>query len=414
MARIAIIGSGVSGLTCAYLLRNEHQVTLFEANDYLGGHTHTHQVVVEGKSVTVDTGFIVYNDRTYPNFIRLLDELGCHGDPTEMSFSVKDDNKDLEYNGHSLNTLFAQRRNLLRPSFWSLIRDILRFNKLAKSLPMDESASLSSYLDTYGFGDAFRTQYLYPMAAAIWSTGDKAIGSFPVRALVDFFINHGLVDLKNRPQWYVVNGGSNQYINAMLPYLNDVRLSSTVKAVKRQPREAGNITVSTDTAEEYFDEVIMACHSDEALAMLATPSPQETSILGSIRYTPNTAYLHTDTSRLPKRHLAWASWNYLIPAGSNEDVAHLTYNMNILQRIPTKTQVLVTLNDPEIDPEHLISTFEYAHPYYDQTALDVQARHPEISGQNHTHYCGAYWYFGFHEDGVKSALRVCENLGVVW
>jgi predicted NAD/FAD-binding protein len=414
MARIAIIGSGISGLTCAYLLRHKHQVTLFEANDYLGGHTHTHQVVVEEQTVTVDTGFIVYNDRTYPNFMRLLAELGCSGDPTEMSFSVQDEEQDLEYNGHSLNTLFAQRRNLLRPAFWSLVRDILRFNKLAKVLPENESASLADYLDQHLFGEAFRTQYLYPMAAAIWSTGDKAIGSFPVRALVDFFVNHGLVDLKNRPQWYVVKGGSNQYIKAMQPHLQDARLSSAVKAVKRIEHNEGPITVSTDTGEEYFDEVIMACHSDEALAMLDAPSPQETNILSSIRYTPNTAYLHTDVSRLPKRHLAWASWNYFIPAGSKEDVAHLTYNMNILQHIPTKTPLLVTLNDPNIDPDCLLGTFDYMHPFYDQETLDAQTRHHEISGQNHTHYCGAYWHFGFHEDGVKSALRVCQQLGVEW
>jgi predicted NAD/FAD-binding protein len=411
MAKIAIIGSGISGLTCAYLLRHQHAVTLFEANDYLGGHTHTHEIEVDKTSVTVDTGFIVYNDRTYPNFMRLLADLGCGGDPTEMSFSVKDENKDLEYNGHNLNTLFAQRRNLIRPSFWGMVRDILRFNEMAKSLPKHETASLDEYLKKHSFGKAFRTQYLYPMAAAIWSTGDTAIGSFPVRALVDFFINHGLVDLKNRPQWYVVKGGSDQYIKAMAPHLQDIRLSTPVTSIERHDL---GVTIKTEGQSETFDEVIVASHSDEALRMLAAPTKAETEVLGAIRYTDNTAYLHTDQSRLPKRRLAWASWNYLIPEHSIEDAARLTYNMNILQHIPTQTQVLVTLNDANIDPNCLIDTFQYTHPFYDRSTLEAQSRHHEISGLNHVHYCGAYWYYGFHEDGVNSALRVCQQLGVDW
>lgn len=411
MAKIAIIGSGISGLTCAYLLRHQHTVTLFEANDYLGGHTHTHEIEVDKTPVTVDTGFIVYNDRTYPNFMRLLVDLECSGESTEMSFSVKDESKDLEYNGHNLNTLFAQRRNLVRPSFWVMVRDILRFNEMAKSLPQDEAASLDEYLKLHNFSKAFRTQYLYPMAAAIWSTGDTAIGSFPVRALVDFFINHGLVDLKNRPQWYVVKGGSNQYIKAMAPHLQDIRLSTPVTSIERNDL---GITIKTKGQSEAFDEVIVASHSDEALSMLEAPTQAETEVLSAIRYTPNTAYLHTDQSRLPKRRLAWASWNYLIPAHSNEDAARLTYNMNVLQHIPTETQVLVTLNDTNIDPECIIDSFQYAHPFYDRSTLDAQSRHSQISGLNHTHYCGAYWYYGFHEDGVNSALRVCQQLGVDW
>ena len=411
MEKIAIIGSGISGLTCAYLLRDHYDVSLFEANDYPGGHTHTHQVKVDGQDVTVDTGFIVYNDRTYPNFMRLLDELGCSGRATEMSFSVKDASNNLEYNGHNLNTLFAQRLNIIRPSFWKMVRDILRFNKLAKTVGENEILSLDDYLQKHKFGKAFRTQYLYPMAAAIWSTGDKAIGSFPVRALLDFFVNHGLVDLKNRPQWYVVEGGSNQYIKAMLPHLKDVRLSEAVTKVHRGKDQ---VTIETRTGTHQFDHVIIASHSDEALTMLATPTQQETEVLGSISYTPNTAYLHTDESRLPRRKLAWASWNYLIPRSAGHDMARLTYNMNILQHIPTQTQVLVTLNDPDIDPTKVIDQFDYAHPFFNQQAIDAQARHEEISGQNRTFYCGAYWSYGFHEDGVKSALRVCQQLGVNW
>ena len=411
MARIAIVGSGISGLTCAYLLRHQHQVTLFEANDYLGGHTHTHEIKIDQTLVTVDTGFIVYNDRTYPNFMRLLAELECSGNPTEMSFSVKDEAKNLEYNGHNLNTLFAQRRNLIRPSFWTMVRDILRFNELARSLPEDETSSLDEYLTKNAFGKAFRTQYLYPMAAAIWSTGDKAIGSFPVRALVDFFVNHGLVDLKNRPQWYVVNGGSNQYIKAMAPHLHDVRLSTPVLSIKRDDHQ---VTIQTEGKREIFDEVIIASHSNEALAMLDAPTQAEAEILGAIKYTNNTAYLHTDRSRLPKRQLAWASWNYLIPEQAEQDAARLTYNMNILQHIPTETQVLVTLNDTNINQDCVLGTYQYSHPFYDQATLDAQKRHHEISAQNRTYYCGAYWYYGFHEDGVKSALRICKQLGVDW
>lgn len=411
MAKIAIIGSGISGLTCAYLLRDQHDVTLFEANDYLGGHTHTHKIQVDQQDVTVDTGFIVYNDRTYPNFMRLLKELGCTGNPTEMSFSIKDDKDDLEYNGHNLNTLFAQRRNLLRPSFWSMVRDILRFNRNARTLPSDERSSLDEYLETHRYGHQFRTQYLYPMAAAIWSTGDKAVGQFPVRSLVDFFVNHGLVDLKNRPQWYVVNGGSNQYVKAMLPHLRDIRLSTAVDSIKR---DGGKVLIQAAGNEETFDQVIIAAHSDEALSMLAEPTEAEQEVLGSILYTKNTAYLHTDLTRLPKRKLAWASWNYLIPKSTTHDVARLTYNMNILQHIPTETQVLVTLNDPDIQANKIIHQTQYSHPFYCQETIDAQARHSEISGVNQTHYCGAYWSYGFHEDGVKSAIRVCAQLGVNW
>jgi predicted NAD/FAD-binding protein len=411
MEKIAIVGSGISGLTCAYLLRDQYDVTLFEANDYPGGHTHTHQIEVDGQTVTVDTGFIVYNDRTYPNFMRLLDELGCSGRATEMSFSVKDSGNNLEYNGHNLNTLFAQRRNLIRPSFWKMVRDILRFNELAKNVAENETLSLDEYLLKHNFGEAFRTQYLYPMAAAIWSTGDKSIGSFPVRALLDFFINHGLVDLKNRPQWYVVEGGSNQYVKAMLPHLNDVRLSEPVQKVHR---DEDHVTIQTHSDSYQFDHVVIASHSDQALAMLANPTQHEAEVLGSIQYTSNTAYLHTDETRLPKRKLAWASWNYLIPKFSEHDMARLTYNMNILQHITTPSQVLVTLNDTDINPDKIIDRFDYSHPFFNQQTVDAQTRHGEISGLNRTHYCGAYWSYGFHEDGVKSALRVCQQLGVNW
>ena len=418
MAKVAIIGSGISGLTCAYLLRNAHQVTLFEANDRLGGHTHTHQIVVDDTPVTVDTGFIVYNDRTYPNFMRLLAELGCVGRATEMSFSLRTLDKDFEYNGHNLDTLFAQRRNLLNPAFWCMVQDILRFNKLAKALTggsNNTKQTLDEFMAEHGFSNVFRSRYLYPMAAAIWSTGDDHIGQFPIESLVDFFVNHGLVDLKNRPQWYVVEGGSSAYIDAMKPLLRDIRLNTAVRKVSRQN---DSVHITTDDGEEDFEHVVFACHSDEALALLVDPSEQESEVLGDMTYTSNVVYLHTDQSRLPKRRKAWASWNYIVPYRKSEKgkqpQARLTYNMNILQHIPTETQVLVTLNDPGIDRDKVIGKFHYAHPFYNQQMLTAQFRHSDISNHQQTHYCGAYWHYGFHEDGVKSALRVCRDLGVDW
>lgn len=412
MKKIAVIGSGISGLTCAYLLREQFSVTLFEQNNYLGGHTHTHEIEVDSKPVTVDTGFIVYNDRTYPNFMRLLDELGCAGNPTEMSFSLRDENANFEYNGHNLDTLFAQRRNAFNPKFWLMVRDILRFNKMAKALESSqENESLDHFMSTNGFSEVFKTRYLYPMAAAIWSTGDQAIGQFPVRSLVDFFVNHGLVDLKNRPQWYVVRGGSNQYVQKIANHLTDVRLNTPVLQVVRT---RDGVKIVTNQGDEQFDEVIFACHSGQALALLGDATEHEQQVLGGMKYTGNTAYLHIDQSRLPNKRRAWASWNYRIPYQKASDQAMLTYNMNILQHINTETQVLVTLNDHEIDQKAIIGQFEYAHPFYDQAMLAAQSRHSEISDQNHTHYCGAYWYYGFHEDGVKSALRVCRALGVTW
>ncbi|MBV1878913.1 MAG: FAD-dependent oxidoreductase [Pseudomonadales bacterium] len=407
MKKIAIIGGGISGLVCTYLLNSKHQVTLFEANDYLGGHTHTHQIQVEQQAVTVDTGFIVYNDRSYPNFMRLLARLGCSGRATEMSFSVKHDAINLEYNGHSINSLFAQRRNLIRPGFYRMVRDILRFNKLAKEIEASETTTLGEYLDQHHFSQEFREHYILPMAAAIWSTGDNAVQHFPVRALATFFLNHGLLDLKNRPQWYVVEGGSNSYIKAMHADLGNYHLNTPVLAVQRF---ADHVTVITASGEQQFDEVIFANHSNQALDILKDPSTAEREILGDIQYTPNTAYLHTDATLLPKRRLAWASWNYNLDK-TTQDQASLTYNMNILQHIKTTTPVLVTLNSERIATDKIIAQFDYSHPYYNHAALAAQQRHSDISNTNRTHYCGAYWRYGFHEDGVISALRVCEEFG---
>ena len=412
MAKIAVVGSGISGLVCSYLLNQKHDVTLIEKNDYLGGHTHTHHLNIEDQNFTVDTGFIVYNDRSYPNFMKLLARLGITGNPSQMSFSVRDDNINLEYNGHTINSLFAQRLNIIRPSFHRMVRDILKFNKEAKLIDANEKATLGEFLDKNQYSKEFQNNYILPMAAAIWSTGDSNVKDFPVRSLSDFFLNHGLLDLKNRPQWYVVNGGSNAYIKPMVEQLEKIRLNTPVTGITRQ-KDHVEIQFQDESGPqiENFDQVILACHSDQALSLLTDVTTTEKEVLEGITYTPNRAYLHTDANLLPKRPLAWASWNYNLSSDTSHQ-ATLTYNMNILQHIKTKTPILVTLNSDKIDPTKIIETFDYSHPFYNHKALASQHRHHEISGVDRTHYCGAYWSYGFHEDGVKSALRVCETFGV--
>jgi uncharacterized protein len=406
MAKIAVIGSGISGLTSAYLLAQKHQVTVYEANDYLGGHTHTHLIELAGKTLAVDTGFIVYNDRTYPNFIRLLEKLGCSGRPTEMSFSVK--RPGLEYNGHNVNALFAQRSNLVNVRFLGMLRDILRFNRKASAIGSDDRRSLGEYLSDEHYGTAFREDYLIPMTAAIWSTGDADVIHFPIRSLAQFFVNHGLVDLKNRPQWRVVTGGSHSYVKAMQSQIGEVKLGSPVDRIDRA---AEHVLVRSKGQEHRYDEVIIAVHSDQALGLLGDPSLVELEVLSPMRYCSNEVTLHTDSSLLPKRKLAWASWNY--DAGLQKEKATLTYNMNILAGIESNKDVLVTLNDEgKIDPTKILRTARYDHPVLNQQMIASQDRHAEISGVNRTHYCGAYWRYGFHEDGVVSALDVCKTFGV--
>ncbi|MCZ6503517.1 MAG: FAD-dependent oxidoreductase [Gammaproteobacteria bacterium] len=408
MASIAVIGAGISGLTAAYYLSRRHDVTLFEENNYLGGHTDTHEIVVGGAEISVDTGFIVFNDRTYPHFILLLTDLGCAFAPTEMSFSVKHSSMDLEYNGHNLNTLFCQRRNLIRPSFLVMVSDILRFNRAAQMLSENEKRSLGDYLVEERYSESFQNNYLLPMAAAIWSTGSEPVKQFPILMLARFFIHHGLVDLKNRPQWQIVTGGSNNYIRQLKKHLGTVHLSLKVTQVSRN---ADHVTVVGEDYSSDFDQVVIATHSDQALTLLSDPTKQETSILGDITYTSNHVKLHTDTSVMPKRRLAWASWNYNLD--SNTSRASLTYYVNRLQHLTCAESVFVTLNDDNgIEDEKVIKELCYRHPYYDHRALAAQARCCEISGQGGTHYAGAYWGNGFHEDGVMSALRVCKNLGV--
>lgn len=414
--RIAIIGSGISGLTCAYLLNRDHDVTLFEKNDYLGGHTNTETVEREGKTFPVNTGFIVFNDWTYPNFIKLMDQLGVASEESDMSFSVKCEPSGLEYNGTNLNKLFAQRKNLFSPAFWRMIKDILRFNKETISEldagTLSQTETLTQYLERNHYSETFIEKFIVPMGAAIWSAGRAAMDQFPIYFFVRFFKNHGMLSVDDRPTWRVISGGSATYVSVIQEKLGDrVILNEGVKSVSRA-EEAVIITSDKDNLH-YFDEVVFACHSDQALALLELPSEAEKSVLGSIKYQDNEVVLHTDTRLLPKNKLAWASWNYHIPKAEQERVA-VTYNMNLLQNFKTKqTTFCVTLNKTQdIAPDTIIKTFNYAHPVFTPEAVAAQARFDEISGINRSHFCGAYWFNGFHEDGVKSALRVCKAFGV--
>lgn len=409
--RIAIIGSGIAGLTTAYLLNRRHDITVFEANDYIGGHTHTVAVSTAAGDFEIDTGFIVCNDRNYPHFLRFMKLLGIGLQPTQMSFSVRNDSLDVEYNGHNLNSLFAQRRNLLRPRFIGFVRDILRFNEAAKQAVADDrlgDQTLTGFLADLKLGSMLRDSYLLPMVAAIWSCSVRQAGDFPLRFFLQFFVNHGLLDIRNRPQWYVLKGGSHAYIEPMTAGFKErIRLQTPVRAVRRQ--QAG-IAVSTDQGTEYFDQLVLACHSDQALQILENPTQQESAILGDLQYQNNEVILHQDTSIMPRRPLAWASWNFL--AGDSRALPVVTYCMNILQGLTTPEPFLVTLNpEQRLDPDKIIQRFNYAHPVYSLASRAAQLRRSEICGKDRIHYCGAYWYDGFHEDGVRSALDVCERFG---
>lgn len=414
--RIAIIGSGISGLTCAYLLRNKYDVTLYEQNDYFGGHTHTQPVSVSDGTFPVNTGFIVFNDWTYPNFIKLMQQLGVESEESDMSFSVQCATTGLEYNGTTLNSLFAQRRNLLRPSFWKMVLDILRFNKEATAAflagSIEQSITLGQYLQNEKYGDWFKRYFIIPMGAAIWSTSEKAMMDFPFYFFVRFFHHHGMLSVDKRPVWSVLKGGSHSYVQKITALLGDAcHLNRAVTGVQRH---ASGVTVSDNQGQQReYDQVIFACHSDQALAMLRDASPQEQEILSAIPYQNNDVVLHTDTRLLPQRPLAWASWNYFIPHQAQETVS-VTYNMNILQNFKSDTTFCLTLNrSADIDPAKIIRRFNYAHPTFTLAGIAAQQRHSEISGTSlRIHYCGAYWFNGFHEDGVKSALRVCSDLGV--
>ncbi|PKH39990.1 FAD-dependent oxidoreductase [Pseudomonas sp. 43NM1] len=412
---IAIIGSGISGLTSAYLLNRRHDITVFEASDWVGGHTHTVDVTVDGQTHAVDTGFIVFNDWTYPNFIRLLGQLGVRFKPTEMSFSVNDPDSGLEYNGNNLNSLFAQRSNLLSPGFWKMLRDILRFNKEAlRDLEQQRIAAdttLNDYLQANGYSERFILHYIVPMGAAIWSMSMADMLGFPLQLFVRFFKNHGLLSVNDRPQWCVIEGGSSAYIAPLTASFKErIRLNCPVTRVER---DLDGVVIHSAAGSERFDKVIFACHSDQALKLLAEPSSAEQSILGALPYADNEVVLHTDIGLLPKRKLAWASWNYRLN-GAGTTHAAVTYDMNILQGLQSDTTFCVSLNQSAgIDPSKVLAKFTYAHPQYSLKAVAAQQRWEELDGAQHTYYCGAYWANGFHEDGVVSALRVARSLGEV-
>ena len=406
--KIAIIGSGIAGLTCAHTLAPHHDIRVFEANNYIGGHTHTVQVEKDGEIAAIDTGFIVFNDRTYPNFIELLDRLGVKYQPTEMSFSVKNEQINLEYNGNNLNTLFAQRGNLLRPRFWYMLRDIVRFNKQVRQAAVDNDVlTLGQFLRENSYSTLFTENYLMPMVSAIWSMGLDSCMDFPLQFFVRFFANHGLLDITNRPQWYTIVGGSSRYIDPLTAGFRDrIRLNSPVIKVIREDNKVQVITAQDTTI---FDEVIFACHGKQALALLDSPSLQEKNVLEQFEVSENEVVLHTDSSFLPTRKLAWASWNYNMVDSAREQTT-LTYNMNILQGLSKNNTYLVTLNQ-QIPEESVLQRFTYMHPVYTVAAFEAQQRWSDISGQNNSHFCGAYWFNGFHEDGVKSGLRVCAEIG---
>jgi len=408
--KIAIIGSGIAGNVAAYHLNKEHDITLFEQNSHIGGHTHTHSIADAAGDLNIDTGFIVLNDRTYPNFISLLKELDVDIQKTEMSFSVKCEQTGLEYNGNNLNTLFAQRSNLFRPVFYKMISDILRFNREAtESISNTHSEqSLGDFLHSGKYSKIFINKYIVPMGAAIWSTNPQDMFGFPARLFFNFFLNHGLLSVNDRPQWYVVKGGSNSYVKKLIrDFADKIRTACPVEKIVRYDEHVEIHTQSHGV--EQFDYVFIASHSDQALKMLQHPSAQEDSTLSAIQYQKNEAVLHTDRSLLPQRKNAWASWNYHIPTDARSNVA-LTYNMNILQGLQTDNTYCVTLNyTDQIDEGKILKTIQYDHPIFTPKSLIAQDEHRLINGTSRTYYCGAYWRNGFHEDGVVSALTALSH-----
>jgi predicted NAD/FAD-binding protein len=412
--RIAVIGAGVSGLTTAWLLAETHDVRLFEAGSYAGGHTNTENVNAGGRTWPVNTGFIVFNDWTYPNFIRLMERLEVPTEVSCMSFSVDSKSSGLQYNGTSLNTLFAQRSNAFNLPFLNMIREILRFNKETRAGlsagEIRDSETLSGYLNRKGYSRYFRQHYIVPMGAAIWSAPECILEQFPIRFFLQFFNNHGMLSVDDRPTWRVVSGGSARYVEKMMERLGDrTHLNS---AVERVERSHGGVILTVNGEQQHFDQVVLACHSDQALAMLADPTEQEQEVLGAIQYQKNDVVLHTDESLLPSNRRAWAAWNYHIPEHSIEPVS-VTYNMNILQNFDKAPETFcVTLNrSHDIAPAKIIKQFSYAHPVFTLKAVQAQNRYEDIGNRNRTHYCGAYWFNGFHEDGVRSALRVASAFG---
>ncbi|MFP5383760.1 MAG: NAD(P)/FAD-dependent oxidoreductase [Gammaproteobacteria bacterium] len=410
---IAIIGSGISGMTAAYLLSRRHDVTVFEAADWVGGHTHTVDVEVQGKSWAVDTGFIVCNDRTYPNFLQLLGQIGVARRPSQMGFSVECERTGLAWAGGNLDQVFAQRRNLLSPSFIRMLRDILRFNRDAPALLDSRHGdfTLGEYLEMNRYSAMFRDYYILPMGAAIWSCGVDDMLDFPAHFFIRFFNNHGLLSISNRPQWYVIEGGSRAYVEPLTRGFRDrIRLQTPVAAVQR---DADGVNVLTERhGTERFDSIVFACHSDQVLAILGDgATADERRVLGAIPYQENDVVLHTDTTMLPALRKTWSSWNYRLPKVAGDRV-QLSYNMNILQSLAAPETFCITLNPGQpIDPARVLGRYTYHHPVYTLDGMKARARKNDICGMHHTHYCGAYWHNGFHEDGVVSALSVAAKFG---
>jgi predicted NAD/FAD-binding protein len=401
--RIAVIGSGIAGNVAARRLHREHDVTVFEAAAHAGGHSDTQEVEVAGRRVAVDTGFIVYNERTYPRFTALLAELGVATQESSMSFSVRDDAAGLEYNGTSLNALFAQRSNLLRPAFLGMVRDILRFNRETPALleADGDELTLEELLERGRYGRAFREHYILPMGAAIWSTRASAMLRFPARFFVRFLHNHGMLTVNARPVWRTIRGGSRQYVDRLIaPFRHRVRLATRVEWIRRAP---GVVVVKPRGHDaEHFDAAFVACHSDQALALLADPDTAEREVLSAIPYQRNDAVLHTDAALLPRRRLARAAWNY--HASSGDGPVALTYDMNVLQRLGAPEPLLVTLNRSDgIDSARVLKRMTYHHPVFTRASVAAQARQRDLNGRRRTYYCGAWWRNGFHEDGVASA-----------
>lgn len=410
--KIAIVGAGVSGLVAASQLRREHEITVFEAASYAGGHTNTYDVESSRGTVSVDTGFIVFNDRNYPQFDRLLRRLGVASQPSDMSFGVHDEHGDFEYAATSINGLYAKRQHLIRPWFQKMVADVVRFQRTApRLLRSDDDPSLGHWLEDQRFSQPFIDKLIVPQAAAVWSSDPAQMWSFPARFLIEFFANHGMLGLRGRPKWRTITGGSQRYVDALTEgWRDDIRLSSSIEAIARFEDHVEVKVIGSDP--QRFDRVVVAAHSDQALALLDDPTPAEREILGAIEYQDNEAVLHTDTSMLPRRRRAWASWNFHLldePIGKPA----VTYDMNRLQSLDSTERFCVTLNRSHaIDPGKALQRITYSHPIFTPAGRRAQKRIGEISGHNRTHYCGAYWHWGFHEDGVVSGLRVAEELGV--
>ncbi|MFT7598484.1 MAG: putative NAD/FAD-binding protein [Acidimicrobiales bacterium] len=414
--RLAIIGSGIAGLTCSHVLGRAHDVVLYEADDRLGGHANTVTVHdPEAGELQVDTGFIVHNDRNYPNFVRLLTELRIGTIDTEMSFAVSDRSSGFAYRATNLDTLFADRSNALRPAMWRMLVDIARFYRLANRYLAagGDDRSIGSFLTEGNFSPAFIDLHLVPMGAAVWSADPSTFDDIPAHSLLSFLSNHGLLGIGNRPQWRTIEGGSRTYVDAIASrFRGEIRLSTPVAEVVRT--NDGVVVVDRAGERQHFDRVILACHSDQALRLLADPLPTERRVLSAFRYQPNRAILHTDTAMLPELPKVWAAWNYE-HHGPNDLAANVTYDMTNLQRLPGANRYLVSLNPADrIARGRTIASFDYSHPVFDQPAVEAQAAFDKIDGEGGVHFCGAYWGHGFHEDGMVSALRVCQALGVDW